>query len=134
MLTAYQELNYMTALKANAKLPILSGESAKKPDAMKKNILCCLAFWGLMGAIERQKDPVYFIEQYARPQMPLLLRTISSWRVAVSKNPKESHVVVYEKDVKSRSGLPINFPCYIKFGNKINSGVVQDPGVGNELS
>lgn len=21
-----------------------------------------------MGAIERQKDPVYFIEQYARPQ------------------------------------------------------------------
>lgn len=64
MLTVYQEPNYMTALKGNTKLPILSGELAKKPDATKKNILCCLAFWGLMGAIERQ---------YARPQTPLLL-------------------------------------------------------------
>lgn len=79
MLTAYQELNYMTALKANAKLPIASGESAKKPDAIKKpHILCCLAFWCPMCTTGSQKDLVYFIEQYARPQMPLmLLRTIS---------------------------------------------------------
>lgn len=68
----------MTALKANAKLPILSGEQAKKPDATEKNILCCLALWGLMGAIKRQKDPMHIIKQYGRPQMPLLfLRTTS---------------------------------------------------------
>lgn len=125
----------MTALKANAKLPILSGETAKKPDATKKKkIVCCLAFCGLMGAIERQKDPVYVIEQYARPQTPLLfLRTISCWRVVVSKKPRESYLVINEKDVENKSSSPIHLPFYIKFGSQRNSGVAQDPGMGNEL-
>lgn len=53
MLTAYQELNYMTALKANAKLPVASGESAKKPDATKNHFLYCLVFWTPVGVSER---------------------------------------------------------------------------------
>lgn len=54
-----------------------------------------------MGAIERWKDPVYIMEQYVKPQTPLLLlETISCWRAVVSKKPKESYLVVHEKDVK----------------------------------
>ena len=52
----------------------------------------------------------------------------------MSKNPKESYLVVYEKDVKDKSSFPIHLSCYIKFGNQRNSGVAQDPGVGNDLS
>lgn len=37
MLTDDQELNYMTTLNANAKLPTLPGEPAKKPDVTLKN-------------------------------------------------------------------------------------------------
>jgi len=50
------------------------------------------------------------------------------------KKPKESYSVVYEKGMKNKSSFAIPLPCYIKFGNQRNSGVAQDPGVGNELS
>lgn len=49
MLTVYQEPNYMTALKGNTKLPIISGELAKKPDATKKKYPLLFSILGSHG-------------------------------------------------------------------------------------